>query len=981
MGDKPSALAVSSTERPAKYRSITTTLAHENVLYVGGRFGFVSPATNLSRGFVDLSLGSATPRRAFPRFNPGAIVLAMADDGGGGWFVGGDFVTVEGQTRQYLAHFLANGALDPQFSPGLTGAVRTLVREGNTLYVGGSFTTVNGTTRNRAAAFNIPDLSLMPWNPNVNGTVFAMAVSGTRVFLGGNFTQVASSARTNLAAVDATSGAVQPFVANTSGGVTALHVTGSRLYVGGSFATIGGVSRTNLAAVDPATGAVQAFAANTDGSVFAIQSSGTRLFVGGAFQTVAGVGRHNLAGLDLTTGALTDWTPEPGAQDVATTAVIALAVLDSVVYIGGSFDHLAGEPRANLAAVPASGDGRTVLPWNPGVDGAVRALAPTATSVAAGGTFVHHGARVRRGLAAYDLITGTLLNLAPRLAGTGTDHVRALAVIGDTLYFGGQFMTVNGGARSRTAAIDRHTGALLPWVADTNDLVRSMAVFGNDLYIAGDLTVVGNQARPGLALVDPVSGTTQAFAPGLNAGADVWALEIDGGTMYVGGTFTHLLFQPRSRLGAIDLATRTLTPFNPSVTGVRVAGLFARGGELFLSGSFTQVGGQTRHHAAAVSRTTGAPTGFIPIVNGQVRDIAVIDGLAYLAGDFTQVNGALRVVFAAVDVATGANNTTFDPAPASDGSGAHLSVVAGALIAGSEAVPMSGMLQPPNLFVLPDAAMGGVPGPPSAPSVIAAGGELRMTWSSSAIGGPPTGHVIEAAGTPGGAPFATLPTGSSQPSFEFVGVPPGVYYLRVRATNAAGASVSSPEVGVAFGNPLCSGPPATPAWSYEAQGGNVTLTWPDTTGLATGYTLGVGSVAGASNIGTFGVGAGPSFAAAAAPGAYFARLQAASPCGVSAPSRETVIRIGGVTPPAAPVVAAEVAGSTVTVTWNPVAGAVSYQLDAGSGPLMSNVAATPTGATALVAHAVPPGTYYVRVHAIAPGGLRATSREVVVIVP
>lgn len=48
---------------------------------------------------------------------------------------------------------------------------------------------------------------------------------------------------------------------------------------------------------------------------------------------------------------------------------------------------------------------------------------------------------------------------------------------------------------------------------------------------------------------------------------------------------------------------------------------------------------------------------------------------------------------------------------------------------------------------------------------------------------------------------------------------------------------------------------------------------------------------------------------------------------------------------------------------------------------MTNVAATPTGATALVAHAVPSGTYYVRVHAMAAGGLRSTSREVVVIVP
>jgi hypothetical protein len=188
-------------------------------------------------------------------------------------------------------------------------------------------------------------------------------------------------------------------------------------------------------------------------------------------------------------------------------------------------------------------------------------------------------------------------------------------------------------------------------------------------------------------------------------------------------------------------------------------------------------------------------------------------------------------------------------------------------------------------------------------------------------------------------------------------------------------------VGVAFGNPLCAAPPQAPAWSYEALGGSVTVTWPDAIGQATGYTLGVGSIAGASNIGTFGVGAGPSFAATAAPGAYFARLRAAGPCGVSAPSRDTVITVGGVTPPPAPVVEAQVAGSTVTVTWTAVQGAISYQLDAGSGPLMSDVAAMPTGGTSLVANTVPSGTYYLRVHAVAGGGLRSTSRELVVVVP
>ena len=82
--------------------------------------------------------------------------------------------------------------------------------------------------------------------------------------------------------------------------VYSLAAAGGRVYVGGAFGSIAGQPRANVGAVDAATGAVVAdFRPNTNGSVYALAASGdgSQIYLGGSFNQVAGTARASIARL------------------------------------------------------------------------------------------------------------------------------------------------------------------------------------------------------------------------------------------------------------------------------------------------------------------------------------------------------------------------------------------------------------------------------------------------------------------------------------------------------------------------------------------------------------------------------------------------------------------------------------------------------------------------------------------------------------
>jgi len=165
----------------------------------------------------------------------------------------------------YLAAFYAStGELVASFNPVLNGQVYAVAAsaDGSRIFVGGDFTTVNGVTRNRIAGFDTATGTLVTnWKPSVCYRVKTIAVSGGTVYFGGSFGLVNGQDRPRLAAVTADAGALLPWAPSVNGDVYAVDVAddGSKVYAGGQFSTVNGINQNTVTSLDPFTGAVLPF--------------------------------------------------------------------------------------------------------------------------------------------------------------------------------------------------------------------------------------------------------------------------------------------------------------------------------------------------------------------------------------------------------------------------------------------------------------------------------------------------------------------------------------------------------------------------------------------------------------------------------------------------------------------------------------------------------------------------------------------------
>lgn len=956
---------------------VDETIARGNTVYLSGGFTAMAPLQNRVGRYVELTLGSGHPVR-LPAEVGGGQVAAIVEDGAGGWYLGGDFTTVGGVARAALAHLRADGTLDPAFSPALVGTVRGLLRRGGTLFATGNFTAVNGQARGGGAAFDIASGALLPWNPQlqVSATAAGNALTGvgSSIFIGGTFTSVAGNTRWGLAAVDDTSGALLPLVADVGGVgpglVLALASRGTTVYVGGAFGAINGTPRASLGAIDASTGAVLPYQADANGLVMALLASPNGVYVAGNMTTIGGQTRRFLGLTDAVTGAVAAWHPDANA------AVRTLALSGDSLLFAGDFTYVAGNGRAHVAAVQATGSG-TLQAWNPGLSHFALTLAVGAGgTVAVGGAFTHHGASARLRLAAIDLVSGDLQPLAARINGNLFD----IDLAGQTLYLAGNFTAVNGIARTGFAALDADTGAVLPWDPQASAaLGRSLAVVGNAVYLGGFFSAIGGQARQGFAQVDAVTGAPTGFVMNASGASGVLEIRPQGTRLFLGGNFTSLGGQARTGLAALDTTTNALTGLAPVLGGttVSVNAIAPSGDTLYIAGTFASAGGQARTNVAAIAISSGAVLPFAPVVDQSVFGLDVRTDTVYLAGNFTTVNGQPREMAAAVDATTGTTTRAFHTG-GFNGQGRHVSAGPEGLWVGANAIT-TGVS---HLLFFPESAMGGLPGAPSTPTVNISGPTLTLRWSPSSVGGAPLDYIVEAGTAPGSSNVATLPLGSTTPRFTFTPVPGGRYYLRVRARSAAGVGAPSAEVAFSAGVAGCAGPPQAVLAHTTVSGGAVDLFWEDpvSAGSGLGYVLEAGSAPRLANIATVNLGGARTFAATAPPGLYFARVRASSPCGVAPASPDVVIAVGGVSRLLPPVVTGQVAGGAVSITWDAVAGATAYRLEAGSGPLGTNLATVTVPGTSLNA-IVAPGTYYVRVSALGAAGASAPSKELVLIVP
>lgn len=324
--------------------------------------------------------------------------------------------------------------------------------------------------------------------------------------------------------------------------------------------------------------------------------------------------------------------------------VSAIVTVGDTTYLAGAFTSVrpagaaAGTqevPRQHLAAVNSATG--ALLPWNPGSDGAVNALAasPDGSTIYAGGLFKTVGGLSRKRLAAISAVSGDVTAFR-----ADTNYkVHAVAATADRVYLGGTFSLVNGQARTRLAAVDI-TGRLVPdWQPTADDAVRAITVpaGSTDIWVGGDFTgISGDTSQDNLAKLSAPTGAPrslerhptwpvhavvvtgdQVVAGGDGSGGNMaaydtagavrWSRRTDGGVqglalldgvLYVGGHFDNVCLDStcgstvtRRKLLALDAATGDLDAWNPGAnSALGIFALDSSGGRLRAGGTFTKLG-------------------------------------------------------------------------------------------------------------------------------------------------------------------------------------------------------------------------------------------------------------------------------------------------------------------------------------------------------------------------------------------------------
>lgn len=330
--------------------------------------------------------------------------------------------------------------------------------------------------------------------------------------------------------------------ATVGGSVYALAAAGDRTIIGGRFTRVGTRPRDNVGAVRPDGKVDPAFVANTDGKVeaLAVSADGATVFIGGTFTTVNGVARANLAAVDSTTGAvIPGWSADTSGSGPT---VMALAVKDNRLYVGGRYNGIDGTGRSKLAALDAT-TGDVIMSFNPKANGTVRAIAvtPDGSMIFAGGGFTSLGGQPR-GFNAGAVYTSNGLATPFNPAESGGSGVVTLALNpdGTRVYLSTQ--------NNFVYAYDHAASSSPLWGTKTSGNTQAIAPSDTEIYIGGHWSGFkdGNIKRPYLGSIRPSDGIPTSWDTQCSGGSmGVWALLIQGSHLHAGGVFSYFGSDPQ----------------------------------------------------------------------------------------------------------------------------------------------------------------------------------------------------------------------------------------------------------------------------------------------------------------------------------------------------------------------------------------------------------------------------------------------------
>jgi hypothetical protein len=265
------------------------------------------------------------------------------------------------------------------------------------------------------------------------------------------------------------------------------------------------------------------------------------------------------------------------------------------------------------------------------------------------------------------------------------DPVESVAVDSHgRVYLGGDFSEVGpriGHGLSLTTSDDQPAAG---W-PDVNGPVLAVVSDGTGgWFIGGEFTYVGGVARSGLAHINSDATLDMSWdpepacdssCPTLPTGvpAEVDALAVSGGELFVGGSFSSIGDQSVSDLAAVSTsgsgvvdASWAPDPSCAYADASCVNTLVVLGSELFVGGYFTAIGGQSLSNLAELSTsgTGAADATWDPDPNGVVFSLVLSGSELFAGGGFTSIGGQSRSELAELSTqGSGAVDPTWNPNP------------------------------------------------------------------------------------------------------------------------------------------------------------------------------------------------------------------------------------------------------------------------------------------------------------------------------
>lgn len=327
-----------------------------------------------------------------------------------------------------------------------------------------------------------------------------------------------------------------------------------------------------------------------NGIAYAQARVGDMIVLGGTFTSMRSpsgqiVTRNRLAAISATTGELLPWNPNPNGENIRT---VAPSPDGSRVYVGGTFTSIGGASRTNVAALSATTGSATSFVAN--ANATVRQIRFIDDRLFLVGTFWKVNGVNRGNGAEVDPTTGALKPWDPKV----TAGLITVAGASDGIYVGGYFSQIGSTGREHVAKVDRTTGALLPWTSGSTcqDSTNKCDVW--DILATPD-TIYLAQGGPGGRIVslDPATGVQRWW---VGADGDFTSILREGTKLYAAGHFADAVAGvPRAGIVVLDARTGAVLPdfTTPVLGGSGVWQLLLDNGTLRASGQFSTVGSAT----------------------------------------------------------------------------------------------------------------------------------------------------------------------------------------------------------------------------------------------------------------------------------------------------------------------------------------------------------------------------------------------------